>query len=72
MRKFNEKHARFYAAQVFLALEYLHFLHLIYRDLKPENVMIDKNGYIKITDFGFVKVAHILGYLIIFVILNDI
>ncbi|XP_018795861.1 PREDICTED: cAMP-dependent protein kinase catalytic subunit beta [Bactrocera latifrons] len=55
MRKFNEKHARFYAAQVFLALEYLHFLHLIYRDLKPENVMIDKNGYIKITDFGFVK-----------------
>lgn len=59
MRKFNEKHARFYAAQVFLALEYLHFLHLIYRDLKPENVMIDKNGYIKITDFGFVKVAYI-------------
>lgn len=62
MRKFNEKHARFYAAQVFLALEYLHFLHLIYRDLKPENVMIDKNGYIKITDFGFVKVACILSY----------
>ncbi|CAD6993011.1 protein kinase DC1 [Ceratitis capitata] len=55
MRKFNEKQARFYAAQVFLAFEYLHFLHLLYRDLKPENVMLDKNGYIKITDFGFVK-----------------
>ncbi|XP_022213286.1 cAMP-dependent protein kinase catalytic subunit 2 [Drosophila obscura] len=55
VRKFTEKQARFYAAQVFLALEYLHHCSLLYRDLKPENIMIDKNGYLKVTDFGFAK-----------------
>lgn len=56
VRKFSEKQARFYAAQVFLGLEYLHNLQLLYRDLKPENILIDKKGYLKITDFGFAKV----------------
>ncbi|EDW67599.1 cAMP-dependent protein kinase catalytic subunit 2 [Drosophila virilis] len=55
VRKFSEKQARFYAAQVFLALEYLHHCSLLYRDLKPENIIIDKNGYLKVTDFGFAK-----------------
>ncbi|KAH8267656.1 cAMP-dependent protein kinase catalytic subunit 2 [Drosophila bipectinata] len=55
VRKFTEKQARFYAAQVFLALEYLHHCSLLYRDLKPENIMMDKNGYLKVTDFGFAK-----------------
>ncbi|XP_020811838.1 protein kinase DC1 isoform X2 [Drosophila serrata] len=55
IRKFNEKQACFYAAQVVLALEYLHEMHLMYRDLKPENILIDTRGYIKITDFGFAK-----------------
>lgn len=57
VRKLNEKHARFYAAQVFLGLEYMHNVHLLYRDLKPENIMIDNIGYLRITDFGFVKVS---------------
>lgn len=56
MRKFSEKQARFYGAQVLLGLEYLHNLQLLYRDLKPENILIDKKGYLKITDFGFAKV----------------
>jgi len=53
MRQFSEKLSRFYATQVVLAFEYLHYLDIIYRDLKPENLLIDNNGYLKITDFGF-------------------
>lgn len=38
-----------------LAFEYLHERDIIYRDLKPENILICKDGYIKLTDFGFAK-----------------
>lgn len=55
MGKFDESLARFYAAQVVLALEYLHHCSLVYRDLKPENILIQNTGYIRVTDFGFCK-----------------
>jgi len=51
-KRFSEDQARFYSAQMILALEHLHEKDIIYRDLKPENVLIDKQGYVRITDFG--------------------
>ena len=42
----------FYAAQMVLAIEHIHSKDIIYRDLKPENVLIDEQGYIRLTDFG--------------------
>lgn len=54
-KRFDENTAKFYVSQVVLAFEYLHSNNVIYRDLKPENVIMDVNGYIKITDFGLAK-----------------
>jgi serine/threonine protein kinase len=47
--------ARFYAAQMVLCFEYLHSKNFIYRDLKPENVLVHQSGYLKLSDFGFIK-----------------
>ena len=57
-RKLEPSFARFYAAQIVLCFEYLHDIGLVYRDLKPENVLISHTGYAKLTDFGFLKKLH--------------
>jgi len=53
--RFSEKETRFYAAELILALNHIHEMGFIYRDLKPENVLLDSNGHVKITDFGLSK-----------------
>jgi len=52
---FDDNTAMFFAASVLLALEFLHKKGIVYRDLKPENLLLDAQGYIKVADFGFGK-----------------
>ena len=50
-KRFAEPVARFYAAEVLVALQYLHLMGFIYRDLKPENILLRKDGHVVVTDF---------------------
>lgn len=50
---FGPQTAKFYAVEIFSALEHIQSLGYVYRDLKPENVMLDEDGHCKLVDFGF-------------------
>jgi serum/glucocorticoid-regulated kinase 2 len=54
-RKFSEPTARVFSAELVLAIEYLHAQGIVYRDLKPENVLLDASGHVKLTDFGLAR-----------------
>lgn len=56
-RRFTPDVTRFYLATIVLALRYLHSFNIIYRDLKPENLLLDARGYVRLTDFGFAKIV---------------
>jgi serine/threonine protein kinase len=55
--RFDEKRAAFYSAEILLAIDCLHSHDILYRDLKPENVLLDVDGHLKITDFGLSKLG---------------
>jgi serine/threonine protein kinase len=54
-RRFSEDRARIYAAEILLAIQYLHKRDIIFRDLKPDNVVVDAEGHALLTDFGLSK-----------------
>ena len=56
----TEDESRFYAAELILAIESVHKLNCIHRDLKPDNVLIGMDGHIKLSDFGLCKKTVIL------------
>ena len=58
--KLTEEEAKFYIAELILAVESIHNLDCIHRDIKPDNILIDKNGHIKLSDFGLAKVSDTL------------
>jgi len=53
--RFSELKAKFYAAEIVIALKTLHEAGIIYRDLKPNNILLDSQGHIKLIDFGLSK-----------------
>lgn len=53
--RFSTSTGNFYASEIVSALDYLHTRSIVYRDLKPENLLLDREGHLKITDFGFAK-----------------
>ena len=58
--KLTEEEAKFYLSELILAVESIHNIDCIHRDIKPDNILIDKDGHIKLSDFGLAKVSETL------------
>ncbi len=55
VKQYNVDQFRLYAAEMVLVFEHLHSLNIVYRDLKPENVLVCFDGHLKLTEFGLIK-----------------
>lgn len=55
LKRFPEDLVKLYAAELFLSLDHLHRHNVVFRDLKPENVLMDRDGHVMLTDFGLAK-----------------
>ena len=54
-KRLSEATSKLYFAEILLGLEHLHSLNIVYRDIKPENILLDVDGHIRIADFGLSK-----------------
>ena len=54
-KRFSLRNAKFYLASIITAFDYLHKKNIIYRDLRPQNILLSRNGYIKLAEFGMSK-----------------
>jgi len=57
-RKFSENEAKFFVGCIIAGLEYLHNNGILHRDVKPENLVFDSDGYLHLTDFGIARIWH--------------
>ena len=57
----EEIHKKYIVYQILKCLKYIHSAELIHRDLKPDNILIDRNGHIKLSDFGLCKYMEVRG-----------
>lgn len=55
----TEEESRFYIAETILAVQSVHKMNYIHRDLKPDNLLLDENGHVKLSDFGLCKHVEI-------------
>lgn len=55
-RTFSERLAKFYMSEILLGFKYLHERNIVYRDIKPENILVDMDGHIRVADFGLAKI----------------
>lgn len=55
-RRFSEKLAKFYMCEILLGFQYMHERNIVYRDIKPENILVDMDGHIRVADFGLSKI----------------